>query len=190
MPRRVRSLLACTLASLLTLVLVAASPARADDETVQFGSVAFPARVDALERRGTRDFESKEPGYGLGIAYRGGDTSSDIYIYDRQKPQIPVDPNAAMVINEIDLALDEIQAAVRQGIYQSALVQKRYQLRGPDGGILYNVAALTIVRDATARDSFVMVTTRNAKFFKVRYTTPSHDGSAAEAERFALSLLR
>lgn len=175
---------------LVALIVVVVAPAHADDQTVQIGSIAFPARVGALERKGLRDYESKSPGFGMGIVYRGGNASADVYIYDRQQPQIPPDPNAALVKAELEDALDEIQAAVRQGIYQAALVQRRYPLRGADGAILYNVAAVSIVRDGATRDSYVLMTVRNGKFFKVRYSTPAHDGSAAEAERFALSLLR
>lgn len=174
------------LAIVAGLVLAWLAGARADD-AIELAGVRFPAFVDRLARAEQTDYEARQSGLGIAVGYRGANVLATVYIYDKHVQGIPGNPATPIVRKELDTALDEIQQVVRAGRYKAATVKRRYEIAGPGGLVLYIAAQLTLDQGPQHLDSFVFVTTRPGKFFKVRYTTTAHDGSVQEAEHFALS---
>jgi hypothetical protein len=168
------------------LAWLAGAGARADDAIVLAG-VHFPAVVDRLTRAEQTDWEARQPGLGVQVGYHGDNVLATVQVYDKHVQGIPGNPATPIVRHELDAALDEIQQVVRAGRLKAATVRRRYEITGASSLVLYIAAQLSLTQGSQPLDSFVFVTTRPGKFFKVRYTTTAHDGSAQEAEHFALS---
>src|SRR4051812_44042876 len=105
--------------TLLALCWIVLAPAAADD-TLEVYGLSFPMFVERLARAEQNDFESRAPGLGISVSYRGGNPLATVYVYDRKIPQTPADPGSPVVQQEMTIALDEIQQAVRAGAYTSA----------------------------------------------------------------------
>ena len=80
------------------------------------------------------------------------------------------------------LCLDELK---------SARVVRQFEVKdGPSTLYIGAQIAVEQTQGTAMLDSFLFVTVRGSNYFKIRYSTAAHDGSAGEAERFARAFAR
>lgn len=149
-------------------------------KTATFDGFAFPRQIAGLTRNYRLDYPG--PGLGFSISYgKHGAVWADIYIYDREQT---VSSDPTLPPREVEAAIDEIHYFVKQGRYESAVIEKQ-SVSGP-----FAKAHLKITAAGRERDSFVFVTVRKGKFVKIRLTTEPGTGADAMAERFAREYAR
>jgi hypothetical protein len=150
--------------------------------------ISFPPAVGPLTRGKRTDLEPRFPGFGVTWSYFGGGTNAAVYVYDRQRYDIPADPRSDMIQGEFRTALAEVEQMTRSGAYQGPGIKQKFEI-GPAGSPVMIGAEIGIERNGEGQDSFLFLSSYRGNFLKVRYTAPAHQGSREEAEKFALSFL-
>jgi hypothetical protein len=165
---------------------------RAQADPVVVNGILLPERVKGLDRGLRVDFEEKRPGYGTGISYRSPSSPvfADIYIYDKLIKPFPEDVTAAPAKAELAASLQELKAAEKLGFYRGVSVKNlSIVLDDASGRPDFLLAEIGLERDQQKFDSIILLGVRNAKFLKLRFTTPPHQGSAKEAIDFVKAVL-
>ena len=161
-------------------LLTAAGPAIA--EPVAFQGLAFPDQIAGFSRGQSNNLERRHPGLGQATAYRNERWTATVYIYDLQRRDIPDDPLARPVAEQMRRARDDVQSLAASGHYQSATTKGNYRLPA-QGRPRFQCGDIVIARDGATFDSLICVTSWRGKFVKFRLTGPQRNGTA-EARRF------
>jgi hypothetical protein len=121
----------------------------------------------------------KAPGLGFSVTYVDpGRSWADIYIYDKQL-NLPSGPALPLAKEELEVALGDVETAVKSGIYQNAKVIGR-----STSGV-FAKGDLRITQGGTQRASSVFVTLHQGKFVKIRVTTNVDAASSRIAQSIA-----
>ena len=172
-----------------TMLASAGPPGAAVAQGISEKGVAFPESIEGFVRGQRVDYDPKEPGFGFSYGYNAPGSFATVYVYDLRLRNIPSSADAPLIQRQRDQAVSDVLEATKQGLYQSSTVKRKYLLRGPGGRPAYSAAEFSLVREGRSYDSFVYVTGWKGNFLKIRYSTLTHQASARDADRFALSFL-
>lgn len=155
------------------------------------GAFEFPAMLGGFLRGEQIDFESREPGLGIGVHYFGPGVKATVYVYGFRIADLPEGIESDVVRVHAQQAAEDIRAVNGEVEVLSAqapgsghctsFLQAKYSFadRGsPSGG---------------AAHSYLYLGSRKGNFVKVRITYPAQgDLAAKEAaqERFAQALCK
>jgi hypothetical protein len=165
---------------LCAALIAAAAPASA--EPLQWQGLSFPDRVAGFERGESTNLEPRHPGFGQATQYRSPGWSATVYIYDSGRKDIPNDPSAPPISEQMRQARDEVQKLAARGYYESATLQDEYRIPAK-GPARFQCGDMTISNKGQTVASLVCVTSWRGRFIKFRVSGPPRDGTA-EGRRF------
>src|SRR5262245_22706350 len=97
------------LSALALVALHTAAPAQlAPPQPVTLPGLTFPAIVAGAERFSLREYEKENPGLGYSVGYRRPDAVATVYVYDLKQRDIPDDPSAPAIKQQLAAATSDI----------------------------------------------------------------------------------
>lgn len=152
---------------------------------------AFPAELAGFTRGSQIDFESKEPGLGIGIPYLGPDIKVTVYVYDYRIPDLPEGIGSDAARAQARAAEDAILVVNRDAMvlstqapgsgHCSSFLQAKYSFADPQGP------------PGRTAHTYLYLGSRKGNFVKVRITYPLRADIELKEyvqERFAQALCK
>jgi hypothetical protein len=178
----------------LTMLIDVGLPPRveaAPDPSLTFNGVSLPIKVGPFVQTHVKDYRPEHPGLGLGIEYAAPGFKATVYVFNAGLPSIPEGPRSAPVSAIFRQSMNDIEEAMRQGIYESSSVNRIYVTK-PSSREEFMAADIDLVDDGQPARSFLYVTGHQNQFVKIRITTstPASADPAPTAEGFARELGR
>jgi hypothetical protein len=156
-------------------------PAQTPDGPVTYLGLTFPSEIGGVQRFNVRAYEPDNPGLGYSAAYRHGEATSTVYIYDDGVPSIPDKLDSAVLRDQ----LKKVKADVGRAIEGTSVKETvTFTILDTVRRARLICSAYVLIRETRARDSFVCLGVFNGKFFKVRTTMPQRADAQAEIRRF------
>lgn len=152
--------------------------------------VTFPSELGGLPLVHVTDFESQDPGLGVGLSFRREDrVKADIYIYNARMPSIPAGTKSKLMIDHFYAVSGDVVEMERRGIYKNVQVivpQEEVSV----GGVPFLHANMRFSTDGVPMDSHVYLTGLKGLFVKIRFTFPvAKEKTARETQREFLEQL-
>jgi hypothetical protein len=158
-----------------------APPAQTPDGPVTYLGLTFPSEIGGVQRFNVRAYEPDNPGLGYSAAYRQGEATSTVYIYDNGVPSIPDKLDSTVFRDQFKKVKADVGRAV-QGTSVKETVT--FTILDALRRARLICSAYVLTRESRAYDSFVCLGVFNGKFFKVRTTMPQRADAQVEIRRF------
>jgi hypothetical protein len=160
----------------------AAQAQLAPAEPVTLHGLTFPATVAGAERFSLREYEKENPGLGYSVGYRQPDAVATVYVYDLKQHDIPDDPAAPAIKQQLAAATADIFRTQQQGVYLKVESRGEFSMADARGRTRLLCAAFWLTRAGGELASYLCVGGWNNKFVKFRIT--GQQQSQADAQRF------
>lgn len=146
--------------------------------------ITIPADLGGLPLVHVTDYESQDPGLGVGLSFRREDrVKADIYIYNARMPSIPAGTKSKLMVDHFYAVSGDVVEMERRGIYKNVQVivpQEEVSI----GGVPFLHANLRFSTDGVPMDSHVYLTGLKGQFVKIRFTFPvAKEKTARETQR-------
>src|SRR6516164_2175872 len=139
------------------------------DENICVGGITLDSAYAGFNRGKVTENEKANPGLGFTVAYHGDMGDATIYVYDKNRSEIPDDPISQAVIEEFDHATLDVHSVGRLRGKKIELVD-RYGTGSPERGVEFLCAEFVLNDESGSKRTFLYVTGAANRFVKIRVT--------------------